>query len=169
MTCVVAYFWPRLIFWCHFLQTLVGANIRPERHWLPNAAWPARWVPPPETRGIRATARPVQWRLVFRCQMVQWCPDSTRHTSTPWLCRCLFTSFFAHSIRLPFVLCDTGMNLPIWCLWAEHKEESSTISLLDDIGTDWRRKNGGERVSFPAGLAIRRGNGDCGTRRHCCR
>jgi hypothetical protein len=34
----IAYFCPRLTFWCHFLQTLVGANIRPERHWLPNAA-----------------------------------------------------------------------------------------------------------------------------------
>lgn len=35
---VYAHFWPRLIFWCHFLQTLVGANMRPERHWLPKAA-----------------------------------------------------------------------------------------------------------------------------------
>lgn len=33
-----AHFWPRLIFWCHFLQTLVGANMRPERHMLPKAA-----------------------------------------------------------------------------------------------------------------------------------
>lgn len=24
----IAYFWLRLIFWCHFRQTLVGANIR---------------------------------------------------------------------------------------------------------------------------------------------
>lgn len=32
------HFWFRLTFWCHFLQTLVGANIRPERHWLPKAA-----------------------------------------------------------------------------------------------------------------------------------
>merc|ERR1712029_27709 len=31
-------FWFRLIFWCHFLQTLVGANMRPERHMLPKAA-----------------------------------------------------------------------------------------------------------------------------------
>lgn len=33
-----AHFWPRLIFWCHFLHTLVGANMRPERHMLPKAA-----------------------------------------------------------------------------------------------------------------------------------
>lgn len=33
-----SHFWPRLIFWCHFLHTLVGANIRPDRHWLPKAA-----------------------------------------------------------------------------------------------------------------------------------
>uniref|UniRef100_A0A0A9FGU4 60S ribosomal protein L4 n=1 Tax=Arundo donax TaxID=35708 RepID=A0A0A9FGU4_ARUDO len=26
---------------------------------LPKAPWPARWVPPPGTRGIRDTARPV--------------------------------------------------------------------------------------------------------------
>lgn len=32
------YLWPTLTLWCHFLQTLVGANMRPERHWLPNAA-----------------------------------------------------------------------------------------------------------------------------------
>lgn len=32
--------------------------MRPERHMLPKAACPARWVPEPETRGIRATARP---------------------------------------------------------------------------------------------------------------
>jgi hypothetical protein len=31
-------FWFRLIFWCHLRQTLVGANMRPERHMLPNAA-----------------------------------------------------------------------------------------------------------------------------------
>merc|ERR1712137_557205 len=31
-------FWFRLIFWCHLRQTLVGANMRPERHMLPKAA-----------------------------------------------------------------------------------------------------------------------------------
>ena len=40
-------------------RTLVGANMRPPRHMLPKAPWPARWVPPPGTRGIRDTARPV--------------------------------------------------------------------------------------------------------------
>lgn len=33
--CIVVletYFCPRLIFWCHFLHTFVGANMRPERH-----------------------------------------------------------------------------------------------------------------------------------------
>lgn len=33
--------------------------MRPPRHMLPNAPWPERLVPPPLTRGIRATARPV--------------------------------------------------------------------------------------------------------------
>ena len=32
------HFCPRLIFLCHLRQTLVGANMRPERHWLPKAA-----------------------------------------------------------------------------------------------------------------------------------
>ena len=32
--------------------------MRPPRHMLPKAPWPARWVPPPGTRGIRDTARP---------------------------------------------------------------------------------------------------------------
>mmetsp|Transcript_10845 Transcript_10845/g.40158 ORF Transcript_10845/g.40158 Transcript_10845/m.40158 type:complete len:209 (+) Transcript_10845:521-1147(+) len=44
---------------CHLRQVLVGANMWPPRHMLPNAPWPARWVPPPGTRGIRETARPV--------------------------------------------------------------------------------------------------------------
>uniref|UniRef100_A0A0A9GTM9 60S ribosomal protein L4 n=1 Tax=Arundo donax TaxID=35708 RepID=A0A0A9GTM9_ARUDO len=44
---------------CQRRQILVGANIRPPRHMLPKAPWPARWVPPPGTRGIRETARPV--------------------------------------------------------------------------------------------------------------
>lgn len=48
-----------LILRCQRRQILVGANIRPPRHMLPKAPWPDRWVPPPPTRGIRATARPV--------------------------------------------------------------------------------------------------------------
>jgi len=51
--------WFLLTFLCQRRKVLVGANIRPERHMLPKAAWPARPVPPPETRGIRETARPV--------------------------------------------------------------------------------------------------------------
>ena len=43
----------------HLRQTRLGANMRPPRHMLLNAAWPERFVPPPGTRGIRATARPV--------------------------------------------------------------------------------------------------------------
>merc|ERR1719183_2486504 len=51
--------WFTLILLCHLRQVLVGANIRPPRHMFPKAPWPARWVPPPGTRGIRDTARPV--------------------------------------------------------------------------------------------------------------
>jgi len=36
------YFWPWLILTCHLRQILVGANMRPERHMLPKAPWPAR-------------------------------------------------------------------------------------------------------------------------------
>ena len=49
----------RLTLRCHLRQTFVGANMRPERHMLPKAPWPERCVPPPWTRGIRDTARPV--------------------------------------------------------------------------------------------------------------
>src|SRR5271170_5209885 len=49
----------KLILTCHFLHVFVGAKRRPPRHMFPNAAWPERWVPPPPTRGIRATALPV--------------------------------------------------------------------------------------------------------------
>ena len=52
-------FWLRFTFRCHRRHTFVGANMRPPRHMLPKAPWPARWVPPPGTRGIRDTARPV--------------------------------------------------------------------------------------------------------------
>ena len=52
-------FWFRLIFLCQRRQIFVGANIRPPLHILPKAPCPALCVPPPGTRGIRATARPV--------------------------------------------------------------------------------------------------------------
>ena len=32
------HFCPRLIFWCHLRQILVGANMRPDLHMLPKAA-----------------------------------------------------------------------------------------------------------------------------------
>ena len=51
--------WLMLILRCQRRQVLVGANMRPPRHMLPNAPCPERWVPPPRTRGILATARPV--------------------------------------------------------------------------------------------------------------
>merc|ERR1719502_65557 len=44
---------------CHLRHVLVGENMRPPRHMLPNAPWPERCVPPPCTRGMRDTARPV--------------------------------------------------------------------------------------------------------------
>ncbi len=52
-------FWATLTFLCHLRQVLVGANMWPPLHMLPKAPWPDLWVPPPRTRGIRATARPV--------------------------------------------------------------------------------------------------------------
>mmetsp|Transcript_44779 Transcript_44779/g.126653 ORF Transcript_44779/g.126653 Transcript_44779/m.126653 type:complete len:200 (+) Transcript_44779:122-721(+) len=52
-------FWVMFTCLCQRLQIFVGLNMPPPRAWLPKAAWPARWVPPPGTRGIRDTARPV--------------------------------------------------------------------------------------------------------------
>ena len=52
-------FWATFTRLCHLRYTLVGANMCPPLHMLPNAPWPDLWVPPPRTRGIRATARPV--------------------------------------------------------------------------------------------------------------
>merc|ERR550532_3288662 len=51
--------WVTLTRRCQFRQVLLGLNIRPPRHMFPKAAAPDREVPPPRTRGIRATARPV--------------------------------------------------------------------------------------------------------------
>ena len=50
------------IFWCFLpLQTKTTSIIinLAKKDTLPKAPWPERWVPPPLTRGIRATARPV--------------------------------------------------------------------------------------------------------------
>ncbi|KAL2464007.1 60S ribosomal protein L4 [Forsythia ovata] len=52
-------FWVTFTVLCHRRQILVGANMRPPRHILSKAPCPARWVPPPRTRGVRDTARPV--------------------------------------------------------------------------------------------------------------
>lgn len=62
-------FWLTLIFLCQRLQVLVGANIRPPLHMFPKAPWPDLWVPPPLTRGIRATALPVP-----HDSAEVWCP-----------------------------------------------------------------------------------------------
>eukprot|EP00906_Rhabdomonas_costata_P026362 RCo037542 len=43
----------------HFRKVFGWPNLCPPRHMFPKAPWPERWVPPPLTRGIRATARPV--------------------------------------------------------------------------------------------------------------
>lgn len=51
--------WLTLTFLCHLLWVLRGANILPFLHMLPKAAYPALWVPDPETLGILATALPV--------------------------------------------------------------------------------------------------------------
>merc|ERR1719348_1752641 len=64
--------WATLIFLCHLLQVLVGANIHPPRHMLPKAPWPDLWVPPPLTLGILATALPVP-----QDSALVWCPAST--------------------------------------------------------------------------------------------
>merc|ERR1719413_68630 len=60
-------FCPMLTFLCHLRQVLVGANMRPPRHMLPKAPCPDRDVPPPPTRGIRATARPVPHEEAETC------------------------------------------------------------------------------------------------------
>merc|ERR1719427_2498095 len=65
-------FWATLIFLCHLLQVLVGANMRPPRHMLPKAPWPDLWVPPPLTLGILATALPVP-----QDSALVWWPAST--------------------------------------------------------------------------------------------
>lgn len=60
-------FWLMLIFLCQRLHTFVGENIRPPRHMFPKAPCPARCVPPPGTRGIRDTARPVPQDSALLC------------------------------------------------------------------------------------------------------
>jgi len=48
-----------LTFLCHLLNVLIGANILPFLHILPNAAYPLLLVPLPLTLGILLTALPV--------------------------------------------------------------------------------------------------------------
>ena len=38
---------------------MYAAVVGEKQDTFPKAPWPDRWVPPPRTRGIRATARPV--------------------------------------------------------------------------------------------------------------
>lgn len=49
----------KFTFLAHLLHVFNGANILPDLHILPKAAYPALWVPDPETLGILATALPV--------------------------------------------------------------------------------------------------------------
>lgn len=123
------------------------------------------------TRDTGDTGDSTTWRKLYQYEDV---PRSNilsisnwRRTGTPGLSRSLFTSLLAHSIGLALVLRDTGVNLPA--------KSISTISpiaflifdgLLDNVGTDWRLENGGQRNSRSAGLAIRRGDGDGRARRH---
>jgi hypothetical protein len=60
-------FWLMLTFRCQRRQVFVGANMRPPRHMFPKAPCPARCVPPPGTRGIRETARPVPQDSALVC------------------------------------------------------------------------------------------------------
>lgn len=62
-------FWFLLMCLCHFRYVLVGANILPPRHMFPKAPCPLLLVPPPLTRGIRATALPVP-----HDSAEVWCP-----------------------------------------------------------------------------------------------
>jgi hypothetical protein len=143
--------------------------MRPERHMFPKAAWPARWVPPPETRGIRATARPVitlseafptRMKDVggFNCtyqyprtrQKSDDQPSHSQHmaASCSWPCQCEQSynsiSTFNSSCR--------GLG----------------IRILDNVRANWRLEDTGERVCLVGGSAICTDNGDCRTARHGC-
>jgi len=52
-------FYVRLIFLCHLLHVLMGANILPFLHWFAKAPYPDLLVPDPEILGTLATALPV--------------------------------------------------------------------------------------------------------------
>lgn len=159
------HFCPKLIFWCHFRQTLVGANIRPERHWLPKAACPARWVPPPDTRGIRATARPSTFDHephvcdeavvgLFNIPVPQdsaevWWPA---FSLTAYGCL-LFLAIPECTVLLPSQPCSSVPG-------------SLRSIILNNIRTNWRSEYCRERVSRSTRSTIRRGNGDSRARRH---
>jgi hypothetical protein len=88
--------------------------------------WPERWVPPPPTRGIRATARPVP-----QDSALVWWPA---FSLTAYACR-LFLAMLSVRINQLGVLTDMS-NLAL------------TVHLLDDIEPDgsgqncWKRKRG---------------------------
>ena len=125
----------RLILTCHLRQVLVGAKRRPPRHMLPNAAWPERWVPPPPTRGIRATARPVP-----QDSAEVWNSNSKRvvlHNYCGWAYY-LVTGFDVDGVGLTLVL------------------SNRSVHTVHDIRPDRSLEDGGQRKSVAGWRRIAR-------------
>ena len=143
-------------------QTLVGANIRPDRHWLPNAARQARCVPPPETRGIRATARPDIFLVLrtlpsFSNILYIPVPQDSADVCSP-------------AFSLTAYGCLLFLAIPVWTvlfsLLVVLDIRKFGAGVLDNIGTDWCAEYSRQRVCRPAGLAISADYADCRTLRH---
>ena len=142
--------------------------MRPERHMLPKAAWPARCVPEPETRGIRATARPS--RNVSDIGLLRWCSQSAPAVGAY---QCPKTR--PMSARQP----SRSQHTAVSCSWPYPYVRSCEMSaitvlyqscsgkrVLYDIGPDWGAEHIGERVSILRGLPICPDDGDRWSARH---
>lgn len=68
----------------------------------PKAPWPERWVPPPLTRGIRATALPVP-----QDSALVWCPVKQKSHKLPNTSECMnvctLVKYFDSTMRLILV------------------------------------------------------------------
>jgi len=89
-------------------------------------------------------------------------------TSSPRFSAGLVTSLLAHAIWLPLVLRNAGVDAPILKVRTMQASAQGRLHLLDDIRSNWRPEDIGERVGGLSGRTLSRNDADCGSAGHFC-
>ena len=76
------------------------------------------------------------------------------------------TSFFAHGIRLSFVLGHSGMDTPAFSVSLSSSSTKFWHHALYDIGANWTGEDRGKRMSLLPRLTLRRHDGYRWAARH---